>query len=64
MWYKTMRTITDLQGMEERGKYGMNRSEMESIRGFLVYLVSTYPYMNSYLNGVESEPGKLNTSKR
>ena len=38
--------------MEREGRYGMSRERMDSIRGFLVYVSSTYKYMTPYLKGV------------
>ena len=39
-------------GMEQEVREGMPISRIESIRGFLVYLSSTYRDMNPYVKGV------------
>ena len=38
--------------MESEGNEGTDRSKLESIRGFLVYVARTYRYMNPYLKGL------------
>ena len=38
--------------MEREGRYGMLRSRMESIIGFLVYVSRTYKDITPYLKGV------------
>ena len=38
--------------MEDRDKYGMDRSKIEWIRGFLVYVAREYRDMNLYLKGL------------
>ena len=51
-WDKTRQVIAELMTMEREGRYGMSRERMDSIRGFLVYVSSTYKYMTPYLKGV------------
>ena len=41
IWDNTWRLITELVGMEQEGRDGMNIALMESIRGFLVYVSNT-----------------------
>ena len=45
----TWRLVEELVGMEREGRYGMYRARVESIRGFMLYVSSTYREMNTYL---------------
>ena len=47
--YTTQWLIEELEGMEREGRYGMYRARVESIRGFMLYVSSTYREMNTYL---------------
>ena len=49
---KVKRLIQVLVDMEDKEKGGLERSNMESIRGFLVYMARTYRDMNPYLKGL------------
>ena len=49
---KTCRLIAELMIMELEVSEGMNWENMESIRGFLVYVARTYRYMNPHLKGM------------
>ena len=51
-WDKNWRLIAELMVMEREGRYGMLRSRMESIIGFLVYFSRTYKDITPYLKGV------------
>ena len=48
-WDKSKRLILKLAEMEVKRKEGMDRDNMESIRGFLVYVNKTYQEMKMYL---------------
>ena len=50
--YNNRWLISELVGMEREGWYGIYRDRMESIRGFLLYVSSTYRYMTPYMKGV------------
>ena len=51
-WEKTRRIISDIHSMESEGNEGTDRSKLESIRGFLVYVARTHRYTNPYLKGL------------
>ena len=51
IWDKTWRLVAELVVMEREGRYGMSRSRMESIRGFMIYVSSRYREMTPYLKG-------------
>ena len=42
MWYKTWWLIVALVVMDMEGRYGMSRTRMDYIRGFLIYVSRTY----------------------
>ena len=51
-WYKFLRLIQVLVDMEDKEKGGLYISNMESIKGFLVYVNTTYKYINPYIKGL------------
>ena len=57
IWDKTRRLLEELVGMEQEEREGMPRDIKESITGLLVYISSTYRYINPYLKGVHLTQG-------
>ena len=55
-WEKTKALVNELKSMvEEAGHNGVvSRDRLLSIRGFLIYVVRTYPYINPYLKGLHN----------
>jgi len=55
-WEKTKALIHELKDMvEQAGHDGVvSRDRLLSIRGFLIYVVRTYPYLNPYLKGLHN----------
>ena len=51
-WDKTRRMAAELQEMKASDKDGMDRSNMESTRGILVYEAITYRDINLYSKGL------------
>lgn len=51
-WDKTKLFIAQLREIWEKDPNNMPRKELESIHGFLIYVVQTYRDMNSYLKGL------------
>ena len=50
-WDKVKRLIKDLVDMEDKEEGGFDRSKMELIKGFMLYVARTYQDMNPYLKG-------------
>ena len=51
-WDKVKRLMNYFVDIEDKEKWGLERANMESIRGFLVYMSRTYWDMNPYLEGL------------
>jgi hypothetical protein len=52
-WSKTQALVQELSDlMEEAGARGLPRQRLLEIRGFLNYVVRTYPWLNPYLKGL------------
>lgn len=55
-WRKTQDLVTELKGLvEEAGHLGVvSRQRLLEIRGYLIYVVRTYPWLNPYLKGLHN----------
>jgi hypothetical protein len=51
-WDKLKSMLTELQEMIVTRPEGLNRKRLEQIRGFIIYVVQTYPTMKPYLIGL------------
>jgi hypothetical protein len=52
-WSKTQALVRELSDLaEEAGERGLPQQRLLEIRGFLNYVVRTYPWMNPYLKGL------------
>jgi hypothetical protein len=52
-WVKTQGLVQELASLvASSGERGLPRQRLLEIRGFLNYVVRTYPWMNPYLKGL------------
>ena len=50
-WTKAKAMLDEVEAMCSRTPFALNRKQLEEIRGFLNYMVQTYPPLKPYLTG-------------